>query len=250
MGAQLTKDTSYIISHLFALSSSLLMFSFSSRIRSVSWTSRSRSAEKPPSASITTEIPFLRPRPVFERFARVLLNPLSASPWPLNKGFWKKRKLQTVAAWCLAISFGWLAEKVSKQYRSFGFIIWKLRNKKANSTSLPPWTCRPRSSSSQSLSTKIDLDLNWPMGWWSCHITPWAPNTGRLSLAMRLFLGRSAVLWGTSSICDEEHMKNYPYLHPSSLDFTNHLFLCCYGLRHLFIVYIFFYIIFYCKNQT
>lgn len=44
MGAQLTKDTSYIISHLFALSSSLLMFSFSSRIRSVSWTSRSRSA--------------------------------------------------------------------------------------------------------------------------------------------------------------------------------------------------------------
>lgn len=48
--------------------------------------------QKSASASITTEISILRPRPVFERFARVLLNPLSASPWPLNKGFLEEKE--------------------------------------------------------------------------------------------------------------------------------------------------------------
>ncbi len=126
-------------------------------------------------------------RPVFERFARVLLNPLSASQWPLQRKV-KKRNPQTIA-------------ECDNFNTCFGFTNWKLRIKKANSTLqlhpirfLPPWTCRPTSSSSQSFSTK--MDLNWLRWRLSCHVTPWAPNTGRLSLAMRLFLGRSSCVCG------------------------------------------------------
>lgn len=157
MGAQLTKDTSYIISHLFALSSSLLMFSFSSRIRSVSWTSRSRSAATTISINNDRD-PFSEAeaclRKVRESIAESFVS-LSVASRILEEKETPNRSSMVFG------NFMWLAGRKSfEAIQKLRFHNLEASQQKRNSTSLPPWTCRPRSSSSQSLSTKMDLDLN------------------------------------------------------------------------------------------
>ena len=257
MGARLTKDTSNIISHLFALSSSLLMFSFSSRIRSVSWTSRSRSAATTTISIIKTEIPFLRPRPVFERFARVLLNPLSASPWPLNKGFLKKRKLQTIAAWFG--NFIWLAGRKSFE------AIWKLRFHKFGSFPITKRTphCH-HTRSDRCLLGPVDQGphlLNpWVPKWTWTWIDPWddgpailRPEHGTLegflwqcdcSLAAALCCGDVFNMWWRTY----EALPLSPSV--KSRFYQSFVSLLLWLVTSLYRLYLIFYIIFYCKNRS